>query len=108
MHAIAPIIRLDSEDDFRPINLFKDWHVNETTRIVHHFPSKLTFVINYEHPAEGSWVKPCELTARLIHICDGRGRPINKLRQIGKDAIHAFLLVADVCHKPFDDSEIPF
>ena len=108
MHAIGPIIRLNDDNDFRAINLFGDWDVNEQTRIVHHAPSKLTFLIDYKHPAEGSWVKPCDLTARLVHICDGHALPKGKLHQIGKDAIHAFLLVADVCHKPTDDSEIPF
>ena len=108
MQAIGPIIRLDNDDDFRPIMLFTDWDINEKTRIVHHVPTKLTFIIDYKPPTDEGWVKASDLTARLAHTCDGCTPNMDQLCQIGKDAIHAFFLVAEACQKPTDDSQIPF
>jgi len=109
VHAIGPIIRLDHEADFRAINLFKDWGVDEQARTVHYWPGSLTFLIDYVSPPEGDWLKPMDLSAQLVHACNGTKVPNTaRLRQIAKDAIHAFLLIADVCHKPTNEDEIPF
>ena len=109
MHAIGPVIRLDNDNDLRPINLFNDWYVDELARLVHHRPSKLTFVIEYIPPSEGDWVKRSGLSAQLVHACgDTDVPPAATLRQIAKDAIHAFLFMADVCHEPTSLDEIPF
>ena len=109
MHAIGPIVHLGNDGDMRPIQLLSDWHVNEHSRLVHHRPSKLAFLIDYAPPPEGEYVKPSALSARLVHACNGTDLPPPEtLRRLAKDAIHAFLLIADVCHPPTDPDQIPF
>jgi hypothetical protein len=109
MDAIGPVIRLADDMDLHPIKLLRDWQVNEDARTVFHGPSKLVFVIDYDPPPEGAWVRPSDLSAQMAHVCDGgKLPPPPVLQQIGKDAIHAFVLLADVCNPPTDSDEIPF
>ena len=90
---MATIIRIrNNDEDLRPIRLFLHWHVHDETRIVHHIPSKLTFVIDYSPPAAQGWVKASELTARLAHVCDGNAPPPpDRVRRIAKTPYTPFL-----------------
>jgi hypothetical protein len=68
-----------------------------------------SFLLDYVRPLGGKWVKPLGLSARLLHVCDGGDLPsLAALRQIGKDAICAFILSANVCHEPTSPDDIPF
>ena len=110
MDAISPVIRLADDHDMRGIAWLRDWDVDEARRTVFHAPSKLVFLIDYKPPGAGEWVRPSALSARVAHVCDGGQLPeAASLLRIGKDAIHAFVLTAEVCHKPADDDDgIPF
>jgi hypothetical protein len=109
MDAMSPAIRLAHDSDMRPIKLLRDWVVNEKDRTVFHRPSKLMFLIEYPPLAAGAPVRPSSLSARIAHVCDGHALPApKKLHLIGKDAIHAFVISADVCSEPLKDADIPF
>ena len=118
MDAIGPVIRLENDSYLGQINPFKlseDWLVDEHNRLVYHEPSKLAFVIDYTPPAEGEWVKPSDLSARVVHTCGNGDVPAEaKLVRLAKDAIWAFVVMAEVCQKPIDpnlplnEDEIPF
>ena len=96
MDAISPTFRLDSETDFRGISLFRDWVVNERERTVFYRPARLLFVVDYRPPADGR-VTPLALSATLRHACTGHDMPPpSELRQLGKDALHAFLIASDI------------
>jgi hypothetical protein len=109
MDALGPIIRLADDHDMRGIALLRDWDVDEGTHTVFHAPTKLLFVIDYDQPGEGEWVRPSALSARVAHVCDGGHLPEpTALQRVGKDAIHAFVLVAEVCQVPMNPDDIPF
>jgi hypothetical protein len=109
MDALGPAIRLDNDSDMRPIKLFRDWVVDEKDRTVFHRPSKLLFVVDYPEPAGRQAVRPSSITARVAHVCAGGALPAHeKLRRIGKDAIHAFVASADACQEPLENDDIPF
>ena len=109
MDAIGPTTRLAHDLDMRPIKLLRDWDVDEPAGTVFHRPSKLVFLIDYDPQVDGQPVKPSAVSARAVHVCDGGALPPEaRLRQIGKDAIHAFVLLAEVCHEPTNPDDIPF
>src|SRR5271168_2704265 len=107
MDAISPTFRLDHANDLRGI-LYGDWHVDERDRTVFYHPRRLLFVIDYETPADAAFVGALDLSATLRHVCTGENMPPpDQLRQIAKDAIHAFVIFAEVCQKPVRPRGVP-
>ena len=109
MDALGPVIRLDDDNDMRPIKWLRDWVADEDHKTVFYRPGKLVFVIDHPPPRAGKWVQPSALSARLAHMCDSADMPaLDEMRQLAKDAIHAFVLSADVCREPISYEDIPF
>ena len=106
MDAIGPVLRINSLAELRPIMLFRDWEIDEAGLSVLYRPAGLLFLIDYAARAP----VPIEaLSARLAHSCDAAELPdADALTRIGKDALHAFFLAAEVCQEPTDDDQIPF
>jgi hypothetical protein len=109
MDTVSPVISLSDDLDLRPIKLFRDWSVDEDARTVFYRPRKLAFSIDYDAPLGGGHVRPSAIKARVMHVCDGQRLPaMETLERVGKDAIHAFVLSADVCQERLDPGDIPF
>jgi hypothetical protein len=114
MDALGPVIYLNDVQDFRPIRLFRDWAVDEYARTVLHRPSKLLFRIDCPSPdndgAPGASLPLAALSARVVHVCNGAQLPaMHDLHRIGKDAILAFVIIADAFPPPPDHpDDIPF
>lgn len=106
MDTISPVIRITSAAELRPIRLFQDWEIDEERQTVFYRPSGLLFMIDYTVTPP---VPLDALSARLIHSCQTTKLPDNDtLTAIGKDALHAFFLAAEVCQEPTNDDQIPF
>lgn len=107
MDVISPPFRLDHENDLRGIAYLRDWSVNLEASTVFYRPARLTFVIECPAPSPGASPKRMGIVARLAHMCDGAAMPpLGELQEIGKDAIHAFIIESPLFTLP--DSEIPF
>src|SRR5208337_3057639 len=99
-------------EDLRPIVFGGDWRVDENHATVFHRPSKLLFRIDCPSVEEGARVPLAALSARILHVCDGAPLPATpELLRIGKDAIHVFVICADidldVPRRPFPPSLAP-
>ena len=95
MDAISGEIRLVHNRDFRAIRLPSEWSVDLGHNLVVYRPQGLGFAVRNTGTA-ATEVPPTDYTARLVHICGGGKTPDRELLdQLGKDAIHAFILSAE-------------
>lgn len=96
MDAISPPIRLDSEDDLRTIEPYRDWEIDEEHRTSFYIPGQVLFGITYPARPLAGAPPITEVKARLAHLCDGAAMPpIDPFHRIGKDALHAFVAAAE-------------
>lgn len=104
MDAISPVFRVKSSAELRPIRLFQDWEIDEAQGTAFYRPKGLLFLI----AASGPCPVPIDaLTAQLAHSCEPVQLPdVATLANLGRDALHAFYLVASICQEP--DDEPPF
>lgn len=108
MDAISPPIRLDDEYDLRAITLPRDWAVDVEGGAVLYRPRHLTFTIECPTPPLSGLPPRTGVVARLAHVGDGANvLPLDELRRIGKNAIHAFIMESPIYNPP-DDRGLPF
>lgn len=92
MDAISSNIQLAHDHDMRPIRWLSDWHVDARRNFVFYRPLGLGFAV-WNAVEATTEPAPTHYAARLVHICDGGNVPEwEPLVQLGKDAIHAFML----------------
>jgi hypothetical protein len=97
MDIIGPKTYLAHEFELRAIR-GDHWVLENQQRLVFHALSGVMFFIEFADDAdyEGA-VKLTHITARAVHICDGKEMPEPDLMErLGKDAIHVFALLADL------------
>lgn len=94
MDAISGEIRLAHDHDFRPIKP-GDWTVDFRYNFIVYKPQQLGFVVRNTGTVVSD-VPPTDYAARLVHVCAGGKAPDREaLDQLGKDAIHAFILLSE-------------